>query len=708
MKHELTIERLQELCTQSVTISYNADAADVLSMQMKPEAYTELGFSYGDRLTLTEGERVVFSGVLASGAGYSAQAGSGEVVSVEACSDFNLLERTAYCKLDSEGMAMYPSVGRDSKFARLGRFLQGVFNYAKGWSGTSIESSFRCSVGRSVPVPEGNGTTTCGALMTEAMRWTPDVIMLQRYSAEGNTIEVLGVDEMPHLTLEPTALLTNVNLQARPELVPPVCALVGGDNYIVPRDGDVRVPGTFVYPVPVWKDDNSRAGSAPNSQKMTIKGIAVPERTVGKNCAAVYDSTAILEDSRMHKFLRYFFPAYRDVLLHCSAGAPLLNVVPVEDLQEDEPGEDEDSIDPPANYSDPLGWGGGDGYDNCYVLTEGSFTASSRSTKNLRGLRWCKATISLNLSISQEQFKGLPPILKPGIDELFPGRNRRLNKKLIEYDSHKLVNLKLDCVLVNARKRIFDPATNQPCSTDSEYDSSTELTITDYRAALDDYYTASRTVWHEGSIDMLHDGSLQPELLTGNTVTIQGKRAEWNSMNAIIRSVTWNYKERTLSLNVGAREASGFSEILERRLLSKAARRDKEQRMVVPFDVADKDARKENESEMSVSPSISASVSGAVSGTYRQPFTLYVTFETAEGETEDGEEEVKSTVWLAGGTLHRDGQVFQVPDTDKQIELGQATGDGWEYMGEKIKLKWTYLSGEWKYSITQELSENNE
>lgn len=709
MKHELNIEKLQELCTQSVTISYNTDSADVLSIQMKPDKYAELvkllypdsdekTLQYGDRLTLKDGERVVFSGVLSSGIGHSAQAGSGEVVNVEAYSDFNLLERTAYCKLDSAGRAMYPSVSQDSKFVRLGTFLNSVYSYAKGWSGTSLESNFSCYDSRFIPVPEGNGTTTCGALMTEALRWLPDTIMVQRYSAEGDTLKVLHVEEMPHMTLEPTALLTSVNLQARPELVPPVCALVGGDNYIVPSNGDVRAPGAFVYPVPVAQNDNSRAGSAPASQKMTIKGIAVPERTVGKNCAEVFKSTAIIENSRMHKFLRYFFPAYRELLLHCSAGAPLLSVVPVEELQEDEPGEDEDSIDPPANYSDPLGWGAGDGYDACYVMTEGSFTASSRRTKNLRGLRWCKGTISVNLSLSQEQYATLPDVLKPGIDELFPGRNKRKDEV-----SHKLVNLKLDCVLVNARKRIFDPATNQPCSTDSEYDESTELTLTDYRQALEDYYSASRTVWHEGNIDLLHDGSLQPELLTGSTVTIQGKRAEWERMNAIIRSVTWNYQERTISLNVGAREVSGYSEILERRLLAKTARRDREQRMAVPFDVYDTDAQKTDETEMSVSPSISASVSGAVSGKYRQPFTLYETFEASENE---GGEEDKVTVWLTGGTLTKEGKAYTVPNTDKQIIRGEANGDEWK-MNVPLKLKWEKIAGEWKYSITQKTETEN-
>lgn len=687
--HVFNIEQLQELCCQSVNITYNTDAADVLSMQVKPESYAALDVVYGDRLTINEGDRIVFSGLVSSGAAHTAQAGMGESVNIEAYSDFNLLERTAFCRLNSKGEAIYPSVNKSKKFASLSSFLSGIFAYAKGWQESGLNSSFSCSISRSVPVPEGNGTTSCASLMQEALRWAPDVIMLQRYAADGNTLKCEKIDNLEHLTLPGNAPITSITLQARPEAVPPVCALVGGDNYIIPSGADVREPGAFVYPVPVSKDEQRAAGSAPNSQKMTIKGIAVPERTVGTNSAAVYQTTAIIEGSRMLRFLQYFFPKYRDYLPYCSAAAPLLTVVPVEALQEQEPGADEDSIKPPANYSAPENWGAGDGYDNCFVLTDGSFAASSRSNKNLSGLKWCKATLAINLSLSQAQYSRLPADLKPGVDELFPGRNRRKSDDGSAYVSHKLVNVKLDCVLINARKRIFDPATNQPCSTDPEYNAETELTATDYRHALLEYYTASRTLWHEGNIDLLHDGSLQPELLTGRTITINGKRDEWRSMNAVIRSVNWNYRERTLSLSVGGREVNGFGDILERRLLSKAVNRETEQRLATPFDVSDPTAQAETEADMTVSPSISASISGAVSGAYYKPFTLH---EVYEGEN--------VIVRMTGGTLYRSGQSYNVPDADKQITRGLADGDAWQ-MGKALSLKWEKIAGEWKYSITQ-------
>lgn len=693
MTHTLDISELQNYCAQSVALTYNTDAADTVSFQLKPEAYKELAFRYGDRLQLKEGERFIFSGTV-SGVSCAVQAGNGEAVNVEALSDYSVLERTAYCKIDTEGNMVYPSIYKSEKFTELGNIINLCYDFAL----PSIPASCMVELSSSwrVPAPEGNGITSCGALIMEAMRWSPDTVLVNRYPWQTGQMLFTTLDKLEHLTLGEDALLTSVQLQDRPENVPPVCALVGGYNYKVPSDGSLRQPGCFIFPVPVDKGDNARAGSAPNSQKMTIKGIAVPENTVGKNCAAVYDSDTIVSGSRMHKFLSYFFPKYRDVLLYSAAAAPLLTVVSVEELQEDEPGSDEDSAETPANYSDPLTWGAGDGYDACYVMTEGSFTASSRRTKNLRGLKWCKGTISVNLSMSIEQYKNLPAALKPSIDELFPGRNRRLNKAGTTYVSHKLVNLKLDCVFINARKRIYDPATNQPCSTDAEYDDSTELTHSDYVSALDAYYAATRNIYHEGSISLLHDGSLQPEQLTGRSLTIQGKRTEWESMNAVIRSVTWEYKARTLSISVGGREIMGFNDLLQRKLMAKTPRRELEQHNVTPFDVTDKEAQQAQESEMSVSPSISVSASGAVSGKYRQPFTLYEVFEAAG----DGKED-KVTVWMAGGTLKRGGQVFSVPDTDKQIEKGSNSGKDWVLDGGKLKLKWTPTSNGWTYSITQ-------
>lgn len=687
MTHTLTIAQLQELSTSSVVLTYNTDSADILSATMLPETYSQLGFSYGDRLILTEGERIVFSGTIQSGIAYAAQASTAEVASLDAMSDLAILERTAYCKLDDEGNALYPAVNKSSKFTSLSAFTSGIYSYASGWSGSPLTSSFSCTISKSIPAPEGTGSTPCAALITEAMRWVPDSILLQRYSAEGDTLTLTSIDALEHITLSADAPITSVSLQARPELVPPVCALIGGDSFKLPTSGDVREPGSFIYPVPVDNDDDqNRAGASPASQKMVIRGVALPERCVGTRGAAEYTPTDIIVNSRTYKFLCRFFPEYKLVLPRAIAGACLVSVTAKEDLQEEDDTEEEEDKRPPANYSDsPQSWGASAGFDAVYVMTEGQFNASSRSSKNLRGLKWCKATLTMQVGITASAYQKLPPIVKPAIETLFPGYRNKV----------RLAKLKLDCILINSRFRKYDPATNQPCTGDSEY-TEDELTASDYRAALTDYYNASRTVYHDGSISLLHDGSLQPELLTGRSLTIAGKRVEWESMNTVVRSVTWDYQRQALSLSVGTREQLGFSDILQRRLLAKASRREVEQQLAVPFDVMDKDAQSDKETEMSVAPSISASVSGGTTAKQQRPWTLY--------EVPDEEDETKTKVYLAGGTLYRSGQAFNVEDTAEQITQGQPNGLPWEMNGNKLKLKWELLNGTWTYSITQATS----
>jgi hypothetical protein len=181
-------------------------------------------------------------------------------------------------------------------------------------------------------------------------------------------------------------------------------------------------------------------------------------------------------------------------------------------------------------------------------------------------------------------------------------------------------------------------------------------------------------------VNLLHDGSLRPEELTGRPLTILGKRPEWETMNAVVRSVTWDYQQRKLSLSVGSRAVLDFDEYLGRRMLAKQSRREATQRMVVPFDVSDPDSKKKRESNMSVSPGVSATVSAAANGRPRKPFTLY---DVTTGEGADAQ----SVVWLAGGTLYKNGKVYNVPDTEKQIAKGKPGESGWTW-GFKVKLKW--------------------
>jgi hypothetical protein len=115
--------------------------------------------------------------------------------------------------------------------------------------------------------------------------------------------------------------------------------------------------------------------------------------------------------------------------------------------------------------------------------------------------------------------------------------------------------------------------------------------------------------------------------------------------------------------------------------------------------VADDEADREN--EMSVAPSVSSSISEMLGGKNNKPFTLYEVF--AAGE----EDETTSEVWLAGGTIFKDGKAFNIADSKEQITRNEQNGQSW-LMGEKVRLKWEKIQGEWKYSIFQKPAESEE
>lgn len=695
--HDLTIEDLQLSMAQSVNLTYNCDAADQLSMSFTPAQLAELGLAAGDRINLTVEGRRVFSGTLMTDPSHAISAGANEQITVVAESDLGLLSRMAYVKIDDDGNARYPAP--EVNWEDASTLATTVFNRMANWDGSPVTTGFSAQVTARVPARNGNSATPAATVIQDAMAWVPDAVLVQRYNTEGDQLLMTRSSALEALSFAQGAPLQAVAITARPDLVPPVCALVGGDTYKIPGEVDVRTPGAFIFAVPVDRDnDSARAGGSPASQKMIVRGTPIPDRYQLTRGEDEYTYTDIVGDSATYKFLRRFFPQYKDLLGACMVGSALVSIVTREQLEaeaEAEAEEDEDAQPVPANYSDsPQNWTAAE-RGGIYVLTEGSFPASSRATRNLRGLLWCKGQVTLMLRLPFANRDQVPAVLKPAVPTLFPGKERHWSDSEGKYTTSWLARLTLDCIFVNRRKRIFDAATAQPCTTDSEYDPALDdqPTETDYRAALADYYNASRAIPYEGSISLLYDGSLWPEELTGRMLTVHGLRTEWETMNAVVRSVSWDVGERKLSIDVGSRAVLDFDEYLQRRLMNKMERIERTQRELVPYDVTNADDKKKAESEMTVSPSVSASVAPASTGVHRKPFSLY---EVVVGEGS----EATTTIWLAGGTLSRAGLTYNVPDTQYQIQNGAATDSGWT-RGLKIRLKWTTVNGVQTYSIYQ-------
>lgn len=695
-RYDWTIEELVRRCEPgSLKLSYATDGADVCVFGMRPQGYEPVAFEAGDRLILREDDRVIFSGVMLNGAAMSANAGAGEDADFEFVSDWAVLERTAYLRMNGNGEVIYPGVSKSAAFVAAGSFVRTAWGWAANWPGSLIESGLRVGVSGNVPVPEGNGMTSCAALMGEAARWLPGSFFVERYDEDGATLWLTCAEDEGELVVEAHDAVQSVSLQRNVAAVPPVCALVGGAHLVLPDGGDVREPGSFIFAVPVdGAEGGAVAGSKEASSKMVIKGVPVPERYVFERGESEHLYKSITANGATWQWIERFFPEFTPFLEKMDAAYALVAVVPKDVVARESAG-DADDVEAnaaPANYSEPP-WSAGES-GGMYVLTEGSFAASSRKDKCLRGLSWCKAVITLNVRVSGLGDDKWKPLLAVA-EELFPGRRYAANGTL----THLTARLQLDCVLINRQRRVYDPAANAPCKGDVEYNAEqdgTEPLVSEYRQALQAYYEATREVPYEGSVTLLR-GEVHPVDMVGKRLMIEGRRDDWADMrNAVVRAVQWDVGTDTVQLSVGAGGTLSFDEELQRLMLARRGRVDAAQRACVPYDIEDDELRAEEESAMSVSPSVNASVGAGVAGKIVKPWTFYT---LVEG---DGENKT-SVVWLAGGTLRRGDSVWHVEDMRTQVVDGTATGKPWALYGPKPKIKWRWDAEafRWFFSITQ-------
>lgn len=670
-----TLSYLQQISATSAVFTYNVDAPDTLSLSIKPEHYGDLPLDIYDRLTVTDGDRVIFSGIVPVGANCAAQAAQGETVSIQLQSDYYVLQNTVYAKLNNNGEVVFSRMPVTTKTTTLSKVVESIDN----WLGSYLPSTLRCSVSATIPTPTSNGTSPCASMLTDALRWVPDAMAVQRYSSAGNTLRVVRSRDLDSIELRASEnALQNVTLSARHDLQIKTCALVGAVHKVWPASGDVRDLGAFVYAVPIEKDrpDSPQmggAGDSPASSKMIVKGVKLPERLVYSRDEKEFIFEKYAENSSTQKFIKRFFPELAPLRNVAYAGACFVDVLSKEALQDElEESADEDAQ-VPNNYADlneVENWG-----HSVYVLTEGSFPASTRNSRNVRGLRWCKASLAMVVAVKVKT-ENITDEQRLLCQAYLPGLRKKKND-----GSYYYVRKTLNCILINRRRRVYDPATNKLCSTDEGYneESSTpptdDVTTADYIAAMEQYYNAAKVLQHEGTIDMLYNGSLIPSELTGKAVQVMGLRPEWESMNAVIRSVTWTYGQKHLSLTVGPRSVMGFDEMLERRIIAHNRGRDEAQRNALAYDPADEEAQQANESAMSVSPNISAGVDTQSTGRFHKRGTLYL-------RDED------KVVVCAGGSIRYGNELFHIDDTEEQITASMPNGQPWE-LGKSVKIKFS-------------------
>ena len=696
--HRYNIEDLEQLGATTATVQYRTDAADELTLTIIPTAYgSSFPWQTLDRVELfaiVEGaRRCVFSGVVPMRGGVTLSGGAAPSMQLRAASDYYLLSQTVYAKVDQNTGT--PMAERDPELINIADFARKIFGWATGWTGTAITSSLTAADNLgSAPAPVSTGSTSCTAMLEQALQWQPDALICQRYDAQTyHRLTLCRPSALPRLTLSRQEGLTDLTVTPRTDLVPPVCALVGAVHDIWPTGADVRQPGAFIYavpptttPPPTQTTDGAGSGGTPKGQRMEVRGYRLPKDFRLSQRSDYADRTLQQPKPEQQKFLLRFFPQLAPLIEHLSVSEGYVLPIDAElAFDSPEPTDDGREQEPtiPANYSTQLeDWQ----TTGVFIHTSGEFPAAADKRKNVSGLKWCKAQLVLDVAIKNVAFDSLNATQKDEAERLLPGT------RAFSSASEKLrhwATLRLSCNLINRSRKRYSTADNKLLATDPEFTPEPETEQQNprtqtYRDAMAEYYRATRTVWSEGSVGLHFDGTRNPANMTGRLLQVTGLTPAAEQMNAIVRTVNWNLLGSTLNLEFGTREVLGFSERLERRNMTRSATQTPQRRETLGADSLDTESTTEQVTAMTVAADVATEVSAGVNGTRRKPFSLYC---------ESGK------YYYTGGIFTAMGHSFEVPHTQFTITHGKETQT--PLTAQPVKLQVVRVDGTVTYNLIQ-------
>ncbi len=588
----LTTTQLVNLGCRDLSITYASLAADTLNATLVQDvravpAADALPLAEGDALLLMKGESVLFRGWVT------------EVHTQE--SDYTrtitLTAQNLIAWLDALPVTS-SSYEREQKLEAaeelISRALEGV---PLGGQRVSVELASKV-----MAVFSGGSESVWSAIMA-ALRWVPNAATWFDH-AEG-VLHIVGgrASSTPLATIEslreaelPGSIVSISTTRTAWE-VPPVCALRGKYSLTLPEGADIRQPGAFIYYVPkdeVMLDGGALANPAPVQQAAApwqlVKGWQVPTgwRSAAGGSAAEM-KTAVANRLECRDFWGRWFRTLKKLPLSCMEfGSGVFSPMPVsEAYPEDE--EDDESAAPagrpfnpptletgnaPANYQEFTPGNP----ENIYVCHEGQFPASSASRANVKGLRWCRGTLTQWVWLVDDPF---PHEVGSGSAGSSDGSSIGSNGSEATLGTataaevsaqfagsitlpaeeggqqYRAALLTLNGVFISRRRTRYQEGTLAPAMSETEAETpdeptTPELTQSDYEAALTDYYHASRPVGTHGDITLAGVWSYRHSAELG-----------------LLRSVRWHPASGALVLTTGAGGPLGVDAMLQRQLVGR-------------------------------------------------------------------------------------------------------------------------------------------
>ncbi len=660
--HSYSIARLGELDGARAQIRYDSAGADVLTLSgLAPDLAASFNWELYDRVEVCdEAGRMLFSGVVTQGTAMAAAAGSGADCRLCAESDWWLLEHTAYLHVTEEGVPRLAGrLGDGSVTVPLAAVVGSAFSAAAAWSGSRVGCALACSLDNATIPLNSTGSTSCASLMRAAMEWAPNAVLRMNYptaDTEGLRLCVDDGMELPPVMLAAGEdIIADVDLRPRPDLVLPAAALIGAQHFCI--GGDPREPGAFVYCVARTAAEMAAgiAEEARGREKSVILGLELPPRTTrdGDDWSPYHRLAS--GDAALHALLCRVAPVFNVLSAgDYFSGAPRLSVLPAASLRPQAGSDPLAAADPdadglPANYDSSFLEVPG----RAHVHVEGSFAASARASRNIPGLKWCKAQLRVLVAVQQ-----LPAALDARqAGELFSGRRKGKSGRVWHY-----AEISVDCNIINSCYRAVRGG--RPLSSDPEFNAADgEQADVNLRTLLSDYYHAAQLLCHEGSVALLHS-ERHPSDLLGRRIRLAGLAPEWEGMTAICRAIDYDLPSRRMSLELGSREMLGFDMRLERARL--AARKRANEEAAAAADLADPEQVAAEEEALMVEPALHAALVTSKNARTYAPFSCY------DGFVDNDDD---SPGWtMQGGTVCIGSETITIPTTDTTIMAGKATG----------------------------------
>ena len=441
-----------------------------------------------------------------------------------------------------------------------------------------------------IMMPDVSGVFSVWGVLRDALKWCPCV----RTTCIGKVLTVYGYESEPSGTtpsvLTYSGKTANSQTLSFDELPPPVVAARGGQNFEFPAGANIYQPGAFVYQVP---EDEANAPQEPgygsagtreagherNGQWMLLRGIPIPSGLLDVSASARAQMLSpVANQSAWLDFWAQCGMAQTFSLLDATRftfGSPVLSVQPGSVAYPAPPTPQtfpqggklgpmvEETNTVPANYHEFKA------ANAFYVLSEGSFPASTNAAGNVKGLTFCKGRI--------EQYVWLKGEAKNDEEASFFDGATIVNSNGTMKQKRYTV-LKLETIFVNRRYKRFQTGTNKLAPGDEDYGSGDALVNAmqeeqeawkaDLRDALEAYYKATRAVQPSQTVTLFDVAGFEP-----GTTTLQEAFTACG-LAGTAGSMTWDEGARRLTVNNSRTEVLGVDDYIQRAQIARRQRQN--------------------------------------------------------------------------------------------------------------------------------------